>query len=561
VELRWPAGRPAASDHDEQLIMLTHSLAGPIMLVAASIATFAGGARALARQRRLQGNAGVHGTARFREEREIRTSGLLVSRQPAGASGVYLGGWRDGRGRTHYLRDISNGHVAICGPTRSGKGVCVIVTTLVDWRGSAIVYDEKGELWALTAGFRHHGAGNRVIRWEPGAVTGSAGFNFLAAIRLGTPHETADAQNIALHLVDPNGTGLDKLDHWSKVSFQVLPGVILDTACQAFHEHRTASMADVATALSQMGAEDVSLWEEMADNHHLPGGAPHPIVAAAGRAQLARSERERASALSTMQTHVLLFMDPIIRGNTDHGDFTLEDLADAEQPASVYIVTRGADATRLRPLVRLFLTMAMRHLMGPELVFENGQPLPAHRHKMLLMLDEFPSLGKMELIEASLARCAGYGVKVVIAIQDLSQLTGTYGPAQSIIANCQIKSCFPPNDLATAEWLSRNTGTTTVLAPHITASGKRFGALSQITKTFHETSRPVLTADECMTMPVAEKDAQGRIVAPGEMLIFELGQRAIRATQLLYFADPEFARRAALPPPDHAERAAAQTAR
>jgi type IV secretion system protein VirD4 len=151
-----------------------------------------------------------------------------------------------------------------------------------------------------------------------------------------------------------------------------------------------------------------------------------------------------------------------------------------------------------------------------------------------------------EPIEGALAKCAGWGVKVCLAFQNLSQLNGIYGPAQAILGNCQIKACFPTDDVATSEWLSRSTGTTTVLTPHVTASGKRFGALSQISKTYHETARPLMTADECRTMPVAQKDENGRIVAPGEMLLFELGQRAIRGTQLLYFADDEFARRAAL---------------
>ena len=161
----------------------------------------------------------------------------------------------------------------------------------------------------------------------------------------------------------------------------------------------------------------------------------------------------------------MLFSDPIVCRNTSRSDFTLADLADGDKPMSVHVVTRGADAPRLRPLVRLFLTMSMRHLMSAEIAFDDGRPKPAHRFKTLLMLDEFPALGRMEPIESALARCAGYGVKVIIAIQDQSQLIGVYGQAQSVIANCHVRACCPTNDLSTAKWLSESTGVTTVLSP------------------------------------------------------------------------------------------------
>ena len=121
---------------------------------------------------------GVHGTARFQSELEIRRSGLLPrSGQPH--AGVYVGGWTDAKGRVHYLRHDGPEHCVVIAPTRSGKGVGNILPTLLSWPASSLIYDEKGELWALTAGWRAQQAGNVVIRWEPGAVEGSAGFNFL----------------------------------------------------------------------------------------------------------------------------------------------------------------------------------------------------------------------------------------------------------------------------------------------------------------------------------------------------------------------------------------------
>ena len=83
------------------------------------------------------------------------------------------------------------------------------------------------------------------MRWEPGAVAGSAGFNFLEEVRLGSPHEVADAQNIALALCDPKGEGIDAADHWGKTSFDLITALILHELYRAQGEGRAASLAAV----------------------------------------------------------------------------------------------------------------------------------------------------------------------------------------------------------------------------------------------------------------------------------------------------------------------------
>lgn len=514
-------------------------------LGAATFATVGAFAVKTARQRRPKASGTAHGSARFMTETEARQSGLWVGAQPPEADGVYIGGWKDRKGAIHYLRDISNGHVLICGPTRSGKGISCILPTLLSWRGSALVNDEKGELWAQTAPWRTRHVG-RVIKWEPGALTGSASWNPLDEVRIGTFYDVADAQNIALALIDIRGAGLDRLDHWQKAAFQILTGCVLHECYTAHTAGRSACLPDVAARFADPNSTSKALFEAMRDNKH-QNGQPHLAVAAAGRAHLDRADKERSGVESTLRTHLLLFYDQIVCSNTRTSDFKLDDLADGDKPASIFIINRAADQTRLRPLIRLFLIMAAKHLMHPELTYKDGQPVSPHRHKTLILLDEFPALGKLDEFESALARCASWGLKFVIACQDLSQLTGIYGQSQSIIANCHVRAFFPTNDLSTAKLLSESTGTRTEATPHMTIMGRRFGFLSQVTKSIQETSRLLLTPGEILTMTPATKDAAGRITKGGEMLIFLMGQPPMRAVQLLYFADQEFKRRAELP--------------
>jgi type IV secretion system protein VirD4 len=520
-------------------------------LFGSCVAALGGGlAYAASVRRRPKQHRGVHGTARFQTEAEIRQGGLLP-RTPGGPhAGVYVGGWMDRKGRTHYLRHDGPEHCIVIAPTRSGKGVGNINTTLLSWPASCAVYDEKGELWQLTAGWRAKHANNTVVRLEFGAAEGSAGFNFLEEVRLGTPHEVADAQNIAQMLCDPHGKGLD--DHWQKTSFALLAGLILHTLYQHRARGETASLADVADALSDPARPADDLWAEMVANRHLKTGA-QTFVAAAGRDMIDREARERGSVLSSAKTYLTLFQDPLIARNTRRSAFRVIDLMNHERPVSLYIVTRGSDKERLRPLVRLLFTMMARTLMGVPLRFENGRPVTPHKHRLLMMLDEFPSLGRMPIIEDALPKCAGYGIKCFLAAQDREQLFSAYGQHQTITSNCHIRIVYAPNERETARWVSDMIGTTTIVKEDVTESGNRLGALSHVSRSFHEVSRPLMTPDEIATLkkPRKERGGDGKdvITEAGEMVVFVAGENPIKGTQVLYFLDPLFFKRAAVPAP------------
>jgi type IV secretion system protein VirD4 len=484
----------------------------------------------------------VHGSARFMtEEAEIRGTGLLVRRHKPHA-GVYVGGWTDPARRIQYLRHDGPEHAIVVAPTRSGKGVGNILPTLLSWPASTLVYDEKGELWALTAGWRSGDGGNTVIRWEPGAVDGSAGFNFLEEVRIGTPFEVSDAQNIAQAICDPRGEGLEGKDHWTKTSFALITGMILHVRHLALARGTAGTLADLATMLSDPARDANALWDEMLNS-------THPVVAAAGRDMLDRPEKERGSVLSSAKVYMTLFADPLVARNTARSDFRLIDLMNADKPVSLYIVTRGADKERLRPLVRLLLTMAMRQLMGVELRYENGQAIMPHRHRLLALLDEFPSLGRMEVIEGSLPKAAGYGIKFFLAAQNREQLFQAYGPHQSITGNCHIRIIYAPNEGSTADWISHDIGNTTIVKEDVTESGLKSGSLKNVSRTYHEVSRPVMTPDEIMALRKPRKDDDGRIVETGEMVVFIAGERPIKGTQILYFIDPTFSERSRIAAP------------
>jgi len=278
----------------------------------------------------------------------------------------------------------------------------------------------------------------------------------------------------------------------------------------------------------------------------------HVAVAAAARDMLNRHEEERGSVLSTAMSYLALYRDPLIAANISRSDFQIEDLMDADRPHSLYLIIRPEDKDRLKPLMRMILNQIIRVLLRPELEFQNGNPLLPHKHRLLLMLDEFPSYGKLEVFQEALAFIAGYGIKAYIVCQDMAQLksreTG-YGPDETITANCHVRIAFAPNRLETAEWLSGMSGTMTVIKEDYTTSGARFGAVLQnVNRAYHELSRPLLTVDEALRLKAPRKNANDKIVEAGEVLVFVAGHAPIKGTQTLYFQDPVFSRRAKIEP-------------
>ena len=504
-------------------------------------------------------NPYLHGSARWANQHDIERAGLLprpitvwqqlTGKKKLASDGVYVGAWLDKKGVTRYLRHNGAEHVLCYAPTRSGKGVGLVIPTLLSWEHSAVITDLKGELWALTSGWRQKYAGNKVLRFEPAAVSGGVYWNALDEIRLKTEYEVGDVQNLATLLVDPDGKGL--ITHWQKTAQALLVGVILHVLYKAQQEGTDATLPAVDAILSNPDRDIAELWMEMVTYVHV-NAKNHPTVASAARDMLDRPEEEAGSVLSTAKSYLALYRDPVVRRNVSKSEFRIKDLMNYDQPVSLYIVTHPNDKARLRPLVRILINMIIR-LLADKMEFINGQPKVHYQHRLLMMLDEFPSLGKLEILQEALAFIAGYGIKCYLICQDINQLKSReagYGHDESITSNCHVQSAFPPNRIETAEHLSKLTGQTTVAKEQITTSGRRTSALlGQVSRTIQEVQRPLLTTDECLRMPGPLKNAEGLIEKAGDMVVYVAGSPAIYGIQPLFFKDPIFKARAAVPAP------------
>lgn len=520
-------------------------------------------------------NQYLHGSARWADKNDILEAGLLGNNK-----GVYVGAWEDKDGTLHYLRHNGPEHVLTYAPTRSGKGVGLVVPTLLSWPHSAVITDLKGELWAMTAGWRQQYAKNKVIRFEPAVSHGSACWNPLDEIRIGTDNEVGDVQNLATLIVDPEGKGLES--HWQKTSQALLVGFILHALYKLKEEGCVATFPSIDSMLVDPNLNITELLIEMTQYKHV-NGVTHPVISAAAKDMIDRPEEEAGSVLSTLKSYLSLYRDPVVAKNVSSSDFCIKDLMHHDSPVSLYIITQPNDKARLQPLVRVMLNMIVR-LLADKMEFERVQTetsqslwqkvfarfYPAstassylrtkktYKHRLLGMIDEFPSLGKLDILQESLAFVAGYGIKFYLICQDINQLKSRergYGPDETVTSNCHIQNAYPPNRIETAEHLSKLTGQTTIIKEHITASGRRASAvLSQVSKTMQEVQRPLLTSDECLRMPGPKKNADGQIEEAGDMVLYIAGFPAIYGRQPLYFKDPIFIARAAVAAPEVSDR-------
>jgi type IV secretion system protein VirD4 len=148
----------------------------------------------------------------------------------------------------------------------------------------------------------------------------------------------------------------------------------------------------------------------------------HPVVASAAREVLNKSVNERSGVLSTAMSFLGLYRDPTVSAVTAVSDWRIADLVEGKHPASLYLVVPPSDISRTKPLIRLILNQIGRRLTEELHDHGAGANGGSRRHKLLMMLDEFPALGRLDFFETSLAFLAGYGVRAFLIAQSLNQI-------------------------------------------------------------------------------------------------------------------------------------------
>ena len=245
----------------------------------------------------------------------------------------------------------------------------------------------------------------------------------------------------------------------------------------------------------------------------------HPRVASGAYTMASRPSEEQGSVLSTAQTGFQLYQDPVVSKNTAVSDFKLEDIMNYDKPVSLYLVAAPSNRNTLQPMFRLMLDFILRRNMESS--------ASKSKHKCLLLLDEFPQIGKIDQFEMAIATMAGYQLRSLIIVQALNQLYDIYGKNTSIIDNCAVRVFHTPNNLETQKAVSSMLGSETITV----TSKSETGNLFKKNTSWQSTSRELLKPDEVGKMP---KDKE---------IVFVSGQKPILAKKLFYYMVPFFQQR------------------
>jgi type IV secretion system protein VirD4 len=439
----------------------------------------------------------THGSARFATDREARPlardDGLLIGRD---------------RKSGKLLRYAGPAHLLTIAPTRTGKGVGTIIPNLLDYPGSVVCIDPKGENARITA--RHRARFGAVHVLDPFGVTGiaSAAFNPLDRIDPAGLDLADDCMTLADALVyDAPGEAGEA--HWNEEAKALISGLILSIVTSEPAPTRT--LATLRDRLTLAPAAFTAQLEAM----QAQGG----LAARAANRHLGKSDREAAGVLSAAQRHTHFLDSPRMTAVLGASDFSFAD-----------VKARATTAYLVLPPDRLATYARWLRLMLAQGLTDLARAPASGERPVLFLLDEFAALGRLEPVERAMGLMAGYGIQLWPILQDVHQLRALYERrAGTFLSNAGVLQVFGVNDHDSAKLVSDLLGQETVVfetmsrAIDAEETGISFGA--------QHVGRPLLTPDEVRALP-------------GELeLLFLAGQRPVVAAKLRYYADREFAGR------------------
>jgi|APThiThiocy_ev2_2_1041544.scaffolds.fasta_scaffold02285_5 type IV secretory pathway TraG/TraD family ATPase VirD4 len=464
--------------------------------------------------------AGING-GRYQPDGHVLADshGFTLGRAPDAASKA-LAGFDS---RLRYM-----GHVLTVAPNGSGKGIGAVIPALLDYPGSTIVLDVKGENYAVTARFRREQLGHDVYLVDPfgviqqheGEVAATAkthGFNWLDRLNPDSPDVVGESATLADMLVVSEGHASDASAHFNETAKMLIRGIMVHVACGP-EEQR--NMGEVRRLLTMGGDAFDLLLAQMMTN---PRGFDLPARAA--NAFNDAPDKERGSILSTARRHLAFLDDPRITAALSRSDFSVDDLK--KRRMTIYLVMPPARLASNRAFVRAFFGQAINAVMA-------GAGKPDYR--VLFLLDEFPQLGRMDIVEEKLPLIRGYGGAFWLVAQNLAQLKETYPRWQNFIANCGAKQFFGTADVETARYVSDSLGKMTVeFQTANTSSGTSFGqGVNSNSGAGHAqqfTGRELMTADEIMRLPREQE------------IVLVTGEAPWMLHRLNYLRDAEYAGR------------------
>ena len=395
---------------------------------------------AAARQRRP-----LHGDARFANAAEVARAGLLGDRaRPAGPSILI------GRFRGRFIALPGQLSVMLSAPTRSGKGVGVVVPNLLNWPDSVVVLDIKGENYDITAGYRAEN-GQAVYAFSPfDELARSHRWNPLTAVRTSPLHRVGDLLAIGQVFFPNDGGSTSSEAFFNDQARNLFLGIGLYLLETPDLPRTMGEMLRQSSGKGQPLKDHFSgvIAQRLKDCHPLSDECTDAL-----QRLLSNSENPLSSIVSTFNAPLTIFADAVVDAATSADDFSLEDVRCRRM--SIYMRVPPNRLLSARPLLNLFFS---------QLVSSNTQQLPEQNPGLglqcLLVHDEFAAMGRVGVISSAAAFLAGYNLRLLTVVQAMSQLGSIYGEkeARTFATNHGLQILYAPREQRDAEEYSAMLG-------------------------------------------------------------------------------------------------------
>lgn len=377
-----------------------------------------------------------HGSAKWASKEDLKNAGLAV--RVENLSGPIYAKLGSPKGRGEFITSHDIPHSLICAPTGSGKGVGVVIPTLLTYGGSVICLDVKGENFDKTARARQS-LGDQIFRFSPLDENGlSHRFNPLdGLLDIAPERRFTEAKRIAESFIVMSGDNVQGFLISAKEIFAASVLVVVDDG--------NPTIAAIYDLLTQ-GGDFNKMFDWLANETDIPE-SKSIYQRMAGTA-----DRTLSAYMSVLFDGGLgLWRDGLVRAATEASDFKLSELR--RTPASIYIVVAPNDLSVLAPVIRLIFQQAVATL-------QNSEPKEDEPFPVLFLLDEFPQLGRMDSLSQAISTIRSYGGRIMIVAQSLSNLKGAYGNdgAQNFLANCRLQLFMAPADSETPDYVSKAIG-------------------------------------------------------------------------------------------------------
>ena len=461
-------------------------------------------------------NRPLHGAARFANTAEIRKAGLLDPK--GGLDKTILVGKKNGR----YLTYGGYQFVILAAPTRSGKGVGIVVPNCLNYSDSLVVLDIKGENFDITSGFRAK-HGQKVYLFAPFDEAGvTHRYNPLEYISDDPAQRLGDIDAIGTALYS-GGNQNDKF--WSENAKDLFRGLCL------FVLERKDLPKTFGEILRQASGKGKPLKEYIFEELNKAQDTGHPFSNACIdclNRVLSNSENTLAGIVATFGTPLLIFQNPRVDLATSANDFDLREVR--RERMSIYFKMPPNKLKEGSVLVNLFFD---------QLLNLNTRVLPSQdktlKQQCLVLLDEMTSIGKVAMIAQAVSYMAGYNMRLLTIIQNKSQLEDVYGKAGALtlLSNHALMVMYAPS-------------------PTVQSDAQEYSEMLG-----YETVKSRSRTSSMQSSSTSTSDQRRALMLPQE--IRELGQtreivslencKPILCDKIRYYEDPDFTCRAHLPPP------------